>query len=235
MNASDWLIIAATVFGPILAVQAQKWVERATESRRRRRWIFETILANRATRLADEHIKALNLIDLEFRTRVIPSKKDRAVVSAWQDLFGELTRGLKEGETDPVLVNAWVGRCNDFYVKLEATMAKALGFHFTDEELRRGIYYPRGHNEREQAQLTILHNLKRLLAGEAAINMRVIEFPGSPEAAAAQAALTEKMTRAYTKDGALKIVVSDEVAQTADAGFQQRLGEPRALGKRLPT
>lgn len=226
MNASDWLIIAATVSGPILAVQAQKWVERATKSRRRRRWIFETIMANRATRLADDNIKALNLIDMEFRQRIIPSRKNRAVLAAWRDLFGELTRGLREGETDPVLVNAWLGRCNEFYVKLEGAMATALGFQFTDEELRRGIYYPRGHNEREMAQLAILHNLKRLLAGETAINMKVTEFPGSPEAAAAQAALTEKMTRAYTEDGALKIIVSDE-AQVADAGFQRQVGEPK--------
>ena len=36
MNISDWALIAATVSRPILAVQAQKWVERATESLRHR-------------------------------------------------------------------------------------------------------------------------------------------------------------------------------------------------------
>jgi hypothetical protein len=209
MRVSDWLLISATVLGPILAVQAQKWVERATESRRRRLAIFETIMANRATRLADDNIRALNSIDLVFRPRIIPSKKDRVVISAWRDLFGELTQGLKDGETDPALVNPWLGRCNEFYVKLEAAMAAALGFRFTDEELRRGIYYPRGHNERELAQLAILHNLRLLLTGETAIKMKVTEFPGSPEVAAAQAVLTERMTKAYTEDGALKIVVNE--------------------------
>jgi len=67
MNCSDWAIICATLLAPVLAVQAQKWVERATESRRRRQWIFTTIMANRATRLADENIKALNAIDFEYR------------------------------------------------------------------------------------------------------------------------------------------------------------------------
>jgi hypothetical protein len=56
--------------------------------------------------------------------------------------------------------------------------------------------------------------------------VKVTEFPGSPEAAAAQAALTEKMTRAYTEDGALKIIVSDET-QAADAGLQRQVGEPK--------
>ena len=33
-------------------------------------------------------------------------------------------------------MNAWLGRCNEFYVKLEGAMATALGFfQFTDEEL----------------------------------------------------------------------------------------------------
>ena len=96
-------------------------------------------------------------------------------------------------------------------MKLEAAMATALGYRFTDEELRRGIYYPRGHSERELAQLAILHNLRLLLTGESAIKMRVTEFPGSPEAAAAQAAVLDKMAKAYTEDGALKVsVVNDE-------------------------
>jgi hypothetical protein len=59
MTISDWMIIAATLAGPILALQAQKWVERATESLRRRRWILDTIMSNRATRFADENIKTL--------------------------------------------------------------------------------------------------------------------------------------------------------------------------------
>ena len=159
-------------------------------------------MANRATRLADEHIRALNLIDLEFRQRIIPSKKDRAVISAWRDLFGELTQGLRDGETDQTVINAWNSRCNEFYVKLEAALALAVGFRFSDEELRRSIYYPRGHGEREIAQLTIMHNLKRLLEGQSAINMRVTELPSSPEAAAAQTALLEKISKAYTEDGA---------------------------------
>lgn len=211
MTVSDWAIITATILGPILAVQAQKWVERATESRRRRRWIFDTIMSNRATRLTDENVKALNLIDLEFRPRLIPSAKNKAVIVAWRSLFGELTQGLRGNEdtTDSATVNAWTARCNEFYVVLERAMASALGFNFTDEELRRGIYYPRGHGEREAAQGAILKNLKSLLAGETAINMNVKELPVTKEAAAAQAALTERMTKAYTEDGGLKIIASE--------------------------
>lgn len=150
MTVSDWLLISSTLLGPILAVQAQKWVERATESRRRRRWIFDTIMSNRATRLADENIRALNAIDLEYRPRLFPSGKDRAVVSAWRSLFGELTQGLRDAGPDPnaAAINAWNERCREHYVRLEGAMSAALGFDFTDEELRRGIYYPQAHSAR---------------------------------------------------------------------------------------
>ena len=91
-------------------------------------------------------------------------------------------------------------------------MAKALGYKFTGEELRRGIYYPRGHNEREQAQLAILQNLKLLLGGETAINMRVKELSVTPEAAATQEALQRKVLASYADDGSLKITVVNDGA-----------------------
>lgn len=211
MNVSDVALIAATLLGPVFAVQAQKFVERATESRRQRLLIFGTIMANRATRLADENIKALNAIDLVFRQRLIPSKKDTAVRDAWHSLFGELTQGLADNP-DNETVKRWNERCNDLYVRLESAMAKALGYRFTEEQLRRGIYYPRGHNERERAQLAILHNTNALLEGKSALNMKVTELPGSPESNALQAKVLASLSRAYTDEGALKIsIVSGEI------------------------
>jgi hypothetical protein len=169
-------------------------------------------MSNRATRLADEYIKALNMIDLEFRPRLIPSKKDRDVIAAWRSLFGELTQGLRDVGPDPdsATIKAWNERCSERYVKLESAMASALGFRFTDEELRRGICYPQGHSEREQASLAILRDMKNLLAGEGAINMKVKEVPVAPEAAAAQTALMKRLADAYTPGGALRVAIENE-------------------------
>ena len=209
------VIAAATIAGPILAVQAQKWVERAGERRRQKIAIFSTIMTNRATRVSDDNVKALNAIDLAFRAGRLPSNKDRAVREAWRSLFGELTQGLVGvDERNQDNINRWNDRVNDFYVQLERAMARALGYKFTDEELRRGIYYPRHHNEREQAQLAILHNLKLLLGGETAINMRVKELPVTAEAAATEEALQRKLMAAYADDGSLKITVVNDGAAT---------------------
>jgi hypothetical protein len=203
--AIEWWIVLATLAGPVIAVQTQKWVERATETRRRKRYIFETMMANRATRLADEHVKAVNMIDLAFLPKGINAKRNREVLAAWRSLFGELTQGLPENDSDLDRVRAWNDRCNAFYVALLSKISAALGYRFTDEELRRGVYYPRGHGEREQAQTAILYGLRKILEGKESLQMCLTSAPGAADAAELQKKLTERMVGAYDADGALKV------------------------------
>jgi len=65
-------------------------------------------------------------------------------------------------------------------------MSKALGYSFSSEELRRGIYHPQGSADREQAVLSILDGLKKILTGEAAFPMAVTHFPVDPNLVQAQ-------------------------------------------------
>lgn len=62
MNISNCLIIAATLLGPILAVQAQKWVEIWNEKRNRKLRIFYNLMATRAGRVSDRHVEALIIL-----------------------------------------------------------------------------------------------------------------------------------------------------------------------------
>jgi cytochrome bd-type quinol oxidase subunit 1 len=66
MDTKDWLIVASTLLGPILAVQAQKWVEVFRERRGRKLWVVQQLMATRAARVSAEHVQALNMIDLVF-------------------------------------------------------------------------------------------------------------------------------------------------------------------------
>lgn len=84
-------------------------------------------------------------------------------------------------------------------------MSTALGYTFGKEELRRGIYYPKGRVDLEQSQLSIMHGLAMIIQGRAALPMKITEVPGSTETAQLQAALNEKMSAAYADDGALKV------------------------------
>lgn len=172
--AIEWWVIAATLAGPIVAVQTQKWIEKATERRNARRQIFYDLMANRASRLNDSYIRALNQIDLEFSNS---SKADKAVINAWQSLFGELNAGLPDGETDLNRIAAWTDRVSEHLVTLLSAMSKALGFSLTDEQLRRGIYYPRGRVELEQAQLALVHGMRAIVDGKKAFPIDVKSAP----------------------------------------------------------
>lgn len=198
-----WLIVA-TIAGPILAVQTQKWIERATEKRRARIQIFHALMANRATRLNDDFVRALNQIDLEFSRRRFGGTKDRAVINAWRALFGEYQQGSIDFPNDAA-TQAWAQRVDDRLVVLLSAMANSLGYDFSEEELRRGIYYPRGRREIEDNQLAVLQGVKNLLEGRNTIGMRVVEFPASPDLITAQLEMAQRSSRAYAEDGALRV------------------------------
>jgi hypothetical protein len=206
--ALEWWVIAATLAGPVVAVQTQKWIEKATERRNARRQIFYDLMENRATRLNETYTRALNRIDIEFSERKwFVSRKDRGVIDAWRSLFGELQNGLSENETDPGKIAAWNDRVADLLIDLLSAMSNALGFSFSKEQLKRGTYYPRGHVEREQAQLAILHGMRQIMEGRVSFPVRMTEVPNSPEAVELQKALTERMVKAYDADGALRVRV----------------------------
>jgi len=47
MKTSDWITVLAIVCGPILAVQAQKWIEALREDKNRRLNTFKGLMATR--------------------------------------------------------------------------------------------------------------------------------------------------------------------------------------------
>ncbi|WP_244186706.1 DUF6680 family protein [Paraburkholderia steynii] len=62
-------MVISTILGPILTVQAQKFVERARASAQRRDWVFSTLMATRQARVSFDDVRALNMIDLTFYGR----------------------------------------------------------------------------------------------------------------------------------------------------------------------
>ena len=66
IKTTDVAIIIATILGPILAVQAQKWLERERAIRDRRNAIFRTLMATRAAMLSPGHVEAFNAVPVDF-------------------------------------------------------------------------------------------------------------------------------------------------------------------------
>ncbi|MCH8041014.1 MAG: hypothetical protein IH977_11825 [Nitrospinae bacterium] len=66
MTLANWLIIAAILLGPLIAVQVTRYLDNKKEVRERKLSVFKTLMATRAYVVSWDHVVALNRIDLEF-------------------------------------------------------------------------------------------------------------------------------------------------------------------------
>lgn len=209
VTVSDWLLVAAAIIGPILAVQAQKMVERFTEDRRSKKRIFYVLMANRATQMAPDRVQALNMIDLEFRSNASFFRRNRTkpITDAWKILLDEFNSGT---DGNPEQVKAWNRRCDELTVNLLHAMSQYLGYDFDKVQLRRGIYYPKGHVDREIMQENILENINNIVKGEQSIGMHITSVPVSEEIVNLQKRVQEAFLGAITDKGQIKVALAPE-------------------------
>jgi hypothetical protein len=69
LSFHDGLIAACTLVGPVLAVQAQKWIERAAAKRARKKVLFESLMMTRGETNALQRTQERGQVDL--RSKVI--------------------------------------------------------------------------------------------------------------------------------------------------------------------
>ncbi len=177
ITISDGLIIAATLFSPLIAVQVQKWIERATERRNAQKQVFYDLMATRATRVAPKHVEALNRIDLEFKSQGRP--KEREVLNRWRIYADHLSINLDQA--NEAAITQWNIQGDELFTDLLQALAAALSYPFDRVQLRRGIYYPRAHSRAELRREIFEQEIIRLLLGDSSLNMRVTEFPFQPQ------------------------------------------------------
>lgn len=216
---SDWLwpaaTVLATVLGPILAVQAQKWIERAQERNRRKSWVFNQLMATRASRLSPDHVQALNMIDLAFYGRrdfgkLRATKTEIAVTDAWHEYLDHLGTKTEEG--------TWLAHGDELFTNLLSAMAADVGYSFDRVQLKKGAYSPVGHGEQEQLLLAIRQSVSDVLSGKRPIKMEVTDFPFSQEAVDAQVKLQGRLAEALGGDGALRVTMVRREGEPNDVG-----------------
>lgn len=175
MSISDCAIILATLLGPVLAVQAQKWIERSKKRIEQKEWIFHTLMTNRRDRFSQRTISALNSIDLAFGgglPKDRQSKKDHAVTEKWQQMLVHLDPAHRLKENDPRLPG-WIQKSDDLYFDLLDCMSKALGYGFDISELKRGGYLPEGQIAAELEGQAVRRALLSFLEGGSIVNVNV--------------------------------------------------------------
>lgn len=165
-----WLNILAIVSGPVLAVQAQQWIERRREGHARKLFIFRELMATRAARLSQRHVEALNLIDLEY-----PGNKtdDKGVHEAWHSYLDAL-RTASDERNEPVLFE----RRRQAFIDLMHTMAQRLGFPFDRVSIEKNVYSPIAHGRLEDDQEQIRLGIVEILTGKRALSTVSWLMPG---------------------------------------------------------
>jgi hypothetical protein len=210
LGAREWLVVAATIAGPVLAVQAQKWIELLRERRNRKLWLFQQLMATRASRLSTEHVQALNMIDLMFYGRRIirfhyQTRTERAVLAAWREYHDHLNT-----KADDAMRVVWTSSAEELFIKLLSAIADDVRFKFDRVQLKKGWYSPVAHGELEAELLAIRKMLVQLLSGDRALKMDVASLPVDPDALQAQIALNKSLSAALTGQGALNVKVKQD-------------------------
>jgi hypothetical protein len=167
---SDAAIVFATMVGPVLAVQAQKWVEWGQNLKQRRVLIFRTLMATRATMLSPTHVEALNAIPVEFYG---VKGKLKEIMDEWKAYLDHLSQ--------PAETSGWEERRIELFYAVLFNISEFLRYKFTLLELKREVYFPTGHAQVQTEQDFTRQAIVKLLRGEIALPMAVKSFPSDPE------------------------------------------------------
>ena len=179
ITISDGLIILATILGPVLAVQAQKWVERARRTGDMRTWIFTTLMNTRSTRMSNAHIEALNSITIAFNDggRRWRSKKCETVLNKWREYLTHLSQPVPDNDADFAAQSA---RGAEIFTNLIEALALERGFDVDRAEIIAGAYHPRGFVQSEQQRNDAFERILEILRGEKGLRVEVAPIPGPP-------------------------------------------------------
>lgn len=200
MTLTEILIVAATLIAPLLAVQAQKWLERFREDRDRKLRVFKTLMATRAATVSPEHVQALNMIDLEFQ-----GDKFKTVRTEWKTYLDLLGSYPKEDEK---LQAIWGERRVDLLARVLMEMGKSLGYEFDEVHVKKGIYAPQAHSEIENEQILLRRGLLRLIYGDYSLKMDVKSLPVTAESATEQQHLRKRLIELLEGERALSVTTS---------------------------
>jgi hypothetical protein len=164
---ADIAIIFATVAGPVLAVQAQKFLERRREKADRQADLFRTLMLTRTTVLSRRHVEALNAIQLEFYGV-------KEITDAWQSYFDHMNR---QGPLDQV----WQDNRLNLLVDMLYQMGQYLGYDFNKVKIKNEVYAPNLHAEIEENEFAIQRGLAGLFKGDKPLPLSVREMPTDPQ------------------------------------------------------
>lgn len=216
MTISDWLLILSVFFSvftsPFVAVLVNTHLERKRAVKERKLSIFKTLMATRAyfSVVSHEHVRALNMIDIEFGK----DAKSTDVIEAWKIYRDHLNynEGLKSNS------EVWQEKSTHLLADLLKKMAITLNYKFDEVDLKRGMYSPQGHVEMEADKIKIREGLVSLLSGVKNLPITISSQINQEDAEKEWKKLSELIEKYLSKEIPIKVIIVSAEQETTPEG-----------------
>lgn len=192
MSPDTWAIVGATGLGPILAVALTLWREAVKAERSRRLHAFRTLMATRRMPISNEHVNAINLVEVDFYGCT-------KVEAEWKTYRSHLNK------TDKPEDEAWRREKEKLLSKLLFEIAKVLKFNIPAIEIFEGGYAPKGWEHRDMRATGVMEYIHQLSEGKNTLPMAVTSFPVSQDAMDKQNLVQEALLKTLSGERPLKI------------------------------
>jgi len=156
IQADTVAVVLATFLGPVAAIGVSLWREASIKKREQRSDVFRTLMATRRLGLSPEHVKALNLVEIDFY-------RCTAVQMAWRDYKDHLFK------PDVVENEEWRKTKERLLSKLLSEIGKVLRYKIDAMDIYDKGYAPKGWAHREERQLEAIKYLHSLATGTGSI------------------------------------------------------------------
>ena len=152
------ITIFAIIYGPIAAVKVGKELQDRQHSLNRKDAIFTNIMSMRRINLHIDHVKALNMIDVEFASN---SPEDKAIRDKWKRYLNHLDDHAQRGKDG----ERWVKDKDSLFFDLLEVMAKSLSYDIQRSQIERGCYIPQRYIDIDTEQQTFRRCIINLASG----------------------------------------------------------------------
>ncbi|CAM3870059.1 DUF6680 family protein [Litorimonas haliclonae] len=158
--------IIAIILGPVLAVWVTRIIDHKREKTSRKLNVFRALMRTRQARLSEEHVLALNLIELEFYG-------DKEVIKRNRNYIKHLSSPLPAIEEQ----DRYYNQRGDLFIELMKELGSNLGYDFDTGDLDRLGYAPKGWINERLIQQRNANLLTEVLEGRRPLPVANIALP----------------------------------------------------------
>jgi hypothetical protein len=176
---SSVLMLIVVFLAPFFAVWAQGRILKDTEIRKRKKDLFETLMATRQNRTSLEHVKALNMIEVVFDPKV---KKEKKVINSWRIYHDSLKTNNPRYYEDQNVRDSVHAKRDDLFIDLLHELSECLDFSFNKVDIKNYAYAPQGHIDDAETDRLARIALIRMAGKDGVIRTQTVMWPGdTPE------------------------------------------------------